>query len=223
MKKAVVLLSGGLDSSTCLAVARSQGYACYALSFDYGQRHNQELKAAANIAKTLGACAHQIVTLNLQQFGGSALVDHTLEVPTTVDKDSIPITYVPARNTIFLSIALGYAETIEAQAIFIGVSAVDYSNYPDCRPEFIQAFQDMAKVGTKAGVEGSPCSIIAPLLHLSKADTIRLGMQLGVDYAKTVSCYQLNEDSLACGKCPSCILRQQGFIAAGLSDPTPYK
>lgn len=221
MKKAVVLLSGGLDSTTCLAVAKSQGYACYALSFDYGQRHCQELKAATNIARQQGACAHQIVALNLQQFGGSALVDSHLEIPTVVD-DTIPITYVPARNTIFLAIALGYAETIAAEAIFIGVSAIDYSNYPDCRPAFIQAFQTLAALGTKAGVEGAPCAIVAPLLHLSKADTIQLGMQLGVDYAQTVSCYQLTQENLACGKCPSCVLRKQGFIEAGFPDPTKY-
>ena len=222
MKKAIILLSGGLDSTTCLAVAKSQGFACYALSFDYGQRHQAELNAARHIAHDFEVAAHQVVRLNLQQFGGSALTDKTIAVPDQVDGDEIPVTYVPARNTIFLSIALGYAEVIGAYDIFIGVSAVDYSNYPDCRPEFINAFRNLAHLATKAGVEGQTFTIHTPLLSLSKAQTIQLGLTLGVDYAKTVSCYQAHDDGSACGLCPSCTLRRQGFIAAALFDPTHY-
>lgn len=222
MKKAVVLLSGGLDSTTCLAVARAQGFRCYALSFDYGQRHCAELAAASRVASHFAVADHRIVRLDVGQFGGSALTDTTLAVPKEVKADEIPITYVPARNTVFLSIALGYAEVLGAYDIFIGVSAVDYSNYPDCRPEFIKAFQTLANLATKAGVEGQLFTIQAPLMSLSKAATIQLGLNHGVDYSMTISCYQAREDGRACGVCPSCDLRRQGFVAAGVSDPTVY-
>lgn len=222
MKKAVILLSGGLDSTTCLSVAKSQGFRCYALSFDYGQRHHAELAAARRIARDVGIDGHHIVRLNLEQFGGSALTDTTLAMPKHVQADEIPITYVPARNTIFLSIALGYAEVLGAYDIFIGISAVDYSNYPDCRPEFINAFQTMANLATKAGIEGQSFTIHAPLVSLSKAATIALGLQHGVDYSKTISCYQADEEGRACSTCPSCELRRQGFANAGVVDPTIY-
>lgn len=222
MKKALVLFSGGLDSTTCLAIAKSQGFNCYALSFDYGQRHKAELDAAKRIAKKMGVVAHQIFPLQLNQFGGSALTEQAIPIPTEVDPAAIPITYVPARNIIFLSIALGYAEVIGADDIFIGVSAVDYSNYPDCRPEFIEAFQGLAAVATKAGIEGHPITIHTPLIHLSKAETILLGCQLGIDYRDTVSCYQLTNDARACGVCPSCLLRKKGFKDAGIDDRTNY-
>jgi 7-cyano-7-deazaguanine synthase len=222
MKNAVVLLSGGLDSTTCLAVAKAQGYTCYALSFDYGQRHKAELLAARRIACDFAVAAHRVVRLDLEQFGGSALTDKQLVVPSEVCGDEIPITYVPARNTIFLSIALGYAEVLEAADIFIGVSAVDYSNYPDCRPEFIEAFQTLAKLATKVGVEGQAVTIRTPLMTLSKAQTIALGIKHGVDYRQTVSCYQADAEGRACGACPSCDLRRQGFFDAGVLDPTHY-
>ncbi|MFI4962268.1 MAG: 7-cyano-7-deazaguanine synthase QueC [Legionellales bacterium] len=222
MKKAIILVSGGLDSATCLALARSQGYACYALSFSYGQRHASELLAAKRVAASLGAVDHKIVTLDAGLFGGSALTDNSIEVPEYRESDAIPVTYVPARNTIFLSMALGLAESIGARAIFIGASSVDYSHYPDCRPEFIKAFQDLANIGTKAGLEGTPFSINAPLQHLSKVQTIQLGAQLGVDYGLTVSCYKLNEAGQACGSCDSCTFRKKGFEGAGIPDPTPY-
>ena len=223
MKKAVILFSGGLDSTTCLAVAKAAGYECFALSFDYGQRHRAELNAARRIAAQSGVTAHQIVPLSLNQFGHSALTDQSIEVPTTVGENEIPVTYVPARNTIFLAIALAYAEVLGAYDIFIGVSAVDYSNYPDCRPAFIEAFQSMANLATKVGVDGQSITIHAPLMQLSKAETIHLGVKHGVDYSQTVSCYQLTEDGLACGECPSCQLRREGFLAAGLKDPTSYR
>ncbi len=219
MKKAVILLSGGLDSTTCLAIAKASGFACYALSFDYGQRHNAELLAAKQIAQRFVVEEHKIVALNLNEFGGSALTDPALVVPEHQTTSSIPITYVPARNTIFLAIALGFAEVIEARDIFIGVSAIDYSHYPDCRPEFITAFQKMANLATKAGVEGETFSIHAPLQFLSKAETIRKGISLGVDYGLTVSCYQLKEDGKVCGSCDSCCLRKKGFFDAGIADP----
>ena len=222
MKKALVLFSGGLDSTTCLAIAKSQGFNCYALSFDYGQRHNAELDAAKQIAKKMGVLAHQIFPLQLNQLGGSALTEQAIPIPTEIDPTAIPITYVPARNTIFLSIALGYAEVIGADDIFICVSAVDYSNYPDCRPEFIEAFQALAAVATKAGIEGHPITIHTPLIHLSKAETILLGCKLGIDYRDTVSCYQLTSDARACGVCPSCRLRKKGFKDAGIDDRTNY-
>lgn len=223
MKRAVILLSGGLDSTTCLAVAKQQGYECYALSFAYGQRHHTELKAAAAIAEHFGVKKHVVFPLALDAFGGSALTDKTIDVPNYTGSAKIPVTYVPARNTVFLSIALGWAETLDAQTIFIGASCVDYSHYPDCRPEFFQSFQHMANVATKSGVTGAPFTIEAPLLHLSKAETIKLGHQLGVDYAMTVSCYQLNEQAEACGTCDSCALRKKGFAEAGVADPTRYK
>lgn len=223
MKKAVILLSGGLDSSTCLAIAGSEGFDCYALSFAYGQRHCVELAAARRIAQSFGVVEHRVINLDIGQLGGSALTDERLSVPDFEPSSAIPATYVPARNTIFLSIALGYAEVIDAQAIFIGANAVDYSNYPDCRPEFIEAFQQLANLGTRAGVEGRGFNIHAPLLHLTKAEIIARGLSLGVDYSLTVSCYQANEEGAACGRCDSCAFRRQGFIAAGVMDPTHYQ
>ena len=222
MKKAVVLLSGGLDSATVLAVARRDGYACHALSFDYGQRHAAELDAAARVAKALGAIAHKTVRLDLTAFGGSALTDRSIAVP---DKPSegIPVTYVPARNTVFLAMATGWAEVLGASDLFIGVNAVDYSGYPDCRPEFVAAFEHVAKLGTKAGVEGADWRIHAPLMQLSKAEIIRLGAVLGVDYGLTLSCYSADAAGRACGVCDSCRLRRQGFHDAGVPDPTPYR
>lgn len=224
MKKAVVLLSGGLDSTTCLALAKDQGYACYALSFSYGQKHNAELLAAQNIARHFGVVKHEIVDLNLGQLdgGGSALTDPQIAIPEYVEKDIIPVTYVPARNTIFLSVALGWAEILHAQKIFIGISAVDYSNYPDCRPEYLEAFQMMATLATKTGVEEKPVHIEAPLMHLSKAETLNLGLSLGVDYSLTVTCYKATDEGLACGYCASCELRKRGFAEAAVADPTRY-
>ena len=222
MKNAVVLLSGGLDSATVLAIARSQGYQCYALSVDYGQRHHSELAAAERVAKALGAREHRVVNIDLTGFGGSALTDSKIAVPEQVS-DGIPLTYVPARNTIMLSLALAWAEVLHAQDIFIGVNAVDYSGYPDCRPAYIDAFERMANLATQAAVEGHPLTLHAPLLHLSKAEIIRQGSRLGVDYAATVSCYQADEQGRACGVCDSCRLRRAGFDSAGISDPTPYR
>lgn len=221
MKKAIVLLSGGLDSTTCLALAKSQQFDCYAISFHYGQKHSTELDAAKRIAAHFGV-KHIIVDLPLSQFGGSALTDSTIDVPEYSDADIIPQTYVPARNTIFLSFALGWAEVLEANDIFIGVSAIDYSNYPDCRPAYIQAFQHLANLATKTGVEQGNITIQTPLIHLSKAQTIQLGHQLGIDYAATISCYQANDKGQACGKCASCTLRKKGFKEAGVNDPTRY-
>lgn len=220
-KRAVILVSGGLDSTTVLALAISQGYACYALSFDYGQRHRAELFAAERVSRALGDVEHKVVNLNLDSIGGSALTDLSIAVPE-VETEGIPVTYVPARNTVFLSIALGWAEVLGAHDIFIGVNAVDYSGYPDCRPEYIAAFEAMANLATKAGVEGEKVTIHTPLMTQSKGDIIRNGVALGVDYALTVSCYQATEDSLACGKCDSCRLRRQGFFDAGIQDPTRY-
>ena len=222
MKKAVVLLSGGLDSTTVLAYALSLGFDCYALSFAYNQRHSVELEAAKAIVKKFKVQEHKIFELNINQFKGSALTDPQIEVPSFVESDEIPLTYVPARNTIFLSIALGWAEVIGAQAIFIGVSCVDYSHYPDCRPEFITAFQAMASLANKVGVEGNPINIITPLINLSKAETIQLGHRLGIDYSMTVSCYQADEHGRACGRCDSCTFRKKGFEAAGVADQTLY-
>ncbi len=223
MKKAVVLLSGGLDSTTCLAFAKDQGFSCYALSFQYGQKHSAELNAAQKIAHAFTVASHHIMPLDLKAIGNSATTDDTIAVPDYTGSNGIPITYVPARNTVFLSIALGWAEVINADAIFIGVSAIDYSGYPDCRPDYIAAFQQMANLATKAGVEGKTIKIETPLIHLSKAETIRLGMNLGVDYAMTVSCYRADEAGVACGRCDSCILRKKGFIEGGFSDPTRYQ
>ncbi|GAB2189355.1 7-cyano-7-deazaguanine synthase QueC [Sessilibacter sp. MAH2] len=223
-KKAVVLVSGGLDSTTVLAIAKSQGFDCYTMSFDYGQRHKSELHAAENTAKLLGATSHKVIKLDLSAIGGSALTDLDLAVPETeTSPGEIPITYVPARNTVFLSIAMGWAEVLGAKDIFIGVNAVDYSGYPDCRPEFIQAFQAMANVATKAGVEGKGMRIQTPLIFMTKGEIIQKGIALGVDYAKTVSCYQANDLGQACGRCDSCRLRKQGFEQAGIEDPTPYQ
>ncbi len=222
MKKAVVLLSGGLDSATCLALARSQGFECYCLSFNYGQRHCAELVAADRVVKALGAAKHRVLNFGLAQFGGSALTDTNIAVPVDGVQPGIPVTYVPARNTIMLSLALAWAEVLGSRDIFVGVNAVDYSGYPDCRPEYIAAFETMANLATKAGVEGVKLSIHAPLIDLSKAEIIRLGSQLGVDYGLTVSCYQADELGRACGVCDSCRLRAEGFAAAGISDPTLY-
>ena len=222
MRKAVVLLSGGLDSTTCLAFAQSQGYNCYALSFDYGQKHHSELVAAKRIARHFEASQHEIISLSIGQLGGSALTDKHLEIPEHNNDESIPVTYVPARNTTFLAIALGWAEILQAEVIFIGVSAIDYSGYPDCRPEFIAAFQQLANLATKAGTEGHPIRIETPLIHRSKAETIQLGLELGIDYAMTVSCYQANSVGQACGTCDSCVLRRQGFMDAHSIDPTSY-
>jgi 7-cyano-7-deazaguanine synthase len=221
-EKAVVLLSGGLDSATVLAIARDRGYACHALSFDYGQRHDAELQASKRVAQALGAAEHKVLSLDLGSIGGSALTDTNIAVPEE-SSEGIPVTYVPARNTIFLSLALGWAEVLEAGSIFIGVNAVDYSGYPDCRPGFIHAFENLANLATKAGVEGEGFRIQAPLLHMSKGEIIRTGMDLGLDYGLTVSCYQADGQGRACGNCDSCRLRAQGFAEAGLADPTCYR
>ncbi|EDX89817.1 7-cyano-7-deazaguanine synthase QueC [Alcanivorax sp. VBW004] len=222
MKKAVVLLSGGLDSATCLAIARDQGYECHTIAFDYGQRTRSELDAAVQVSGALGALSHRVIELGMGNIGGSALTDHSIDVPED-GGEGIPVTYVPARNTVFLSLALGLAEVVDAQAIFIGVNAVDYSGYPDCRPAFIEAFQSMANLATKAGVEGRPMQIETPLMHLSKAQIIQQGVALGLDYGLTVSCYQADENGNACGKCDSCRLRSQGFEDALVKDPTNYQ
>jgi len=220
-KKAVILLSGGLDSATVVAMAKAQGYACYTMSFDYGQRHRAELDAAARVARDLGVIQHKVIGLDLDGMGGSALTDTSIDVPETLG-EGIPVTYVPARNTVFLSLALGWAEVLEARDIFIGVNAVDYSGYPDCRPEFIEAFERLANLATKAGVEGNGFTIQAPLQNMSKADIVKAGVALGVDYGLTVSCYQADDQGQACGKCDSCRLRAEGFAAASVSDPTRY-
>lgn len=222
MKPAVVLLSGGLDSATTLAIANAEGYVCHCLSVDYGQRHVAELAAAARVAAALGACEHRVVHIDMNQFGGSALTDTAIAVPTGGVAPGIPVTYVPARNTIMLSLALAWAEVVGAQDIFVGVNAVDYSGYPDCRPEYIRAFEAMANLATKAAVEGRPLRLHAPLIDLAKADIVRRGAALGVDYALTVSCYQADAEGRACGTCDSCRLRRAGFEAAGLPDPTRY-
>ncbi|MDA8646154.1 7-cyano-7-deazaguanine synthase QueC [Porticoccaceae bacterium] len=221
-QKAVVLVSGGLDSSTVLAMAMQQGYQCYTLSFDYGQRHRSELEAAVRVSRLMNVTEHKVVKLDLGSIGGSALTDTNIEVPEK-ETEGIPVTYVPARNTVFLSIALGWAEVLGARKIFLGVNAVDYSGYPDCRPEYISSFESMANLATRAGVEGQALTIEAPLINLTKADIIRAGISLDVDYSQTVSCYQANLDGLACGKCDSCRLRAQGFDQAGIADPTRYQ
>ncbi|WP_185067192.1 7-cyano-7-deazaguanine synthase QueC [Pseudomonas brassicacearum] len=220
-KRAVILLSGGLDSATVVAMARAEGYRCYTMSFDYGQRHRVELQAAERVARDLGVVEHKVIGLNLNGIGGSALTDSSIDVPEA-PSEGIPVTYVPARNTVFLSLALGWAEVLGARDIFIGVNAVDYSGYPDCRPEFVEAFERMANLATKAGVEGQGFRIQAPLQNLSKADIIKAGVKLGVNYGLTVSCYQADDQGRACGKCDSCRLRAEGFTVAGVSDPTPY-
>jgi 7-cyano-7-deazaguanine synthase len=222
MDRAVVLLSGGLDSATTLAMARDRGYACYALSIDYGQRHAVELVAARRVAQALGVVEHKVITIGLQQIGGSALTDPAIAVPEQAG-EGIPPTYVPARNTLLLALALGWAEVIGARDLFIGVNAVDYSGYPDCRPAFIGAFEQLANLATKAGVEGERFRIHAPLIRLSKAEIIRTGTRLGLDYGLTVSCYQADHEGRACGLCDSCRLRAQGFRDAGLPDPTRYR
>jgi len=224
MRKAVVLLSGGLDSATVLAMARQQGYACHALSVDYGQRHRIELEAATRIARALGAVEQKTVRIDLGVFGGSALTDDNIAVPTQgVQKEGIPITYVPARNTIMLSLALAWAEVLQAQDLFFGANAVDYSGYPDCRPEYMRAFERMANLATKAAVEGHRLTLHTPIIALSKAAIIEQGVKLDVDYALTVSCYQADAEARACGVCDSCRLRRAGFEAAGVSDPTRYR
>lgn len=220
--KAVVLLSGGLDSATVLAIAKSQGFSCYALSFDYGQRHNAELVAAKKLSQTMGVVEHKVIHLDLRTIGGSALTDASIDVPECASV-GIPVTYVPARNTVFLSIALGYAEVIGAQQIFVGVNAVDYSGYPDCRPDYIAAFETLANLATKAGVEGQKLTIETPIINMTKAEIIMAGTILGVDYAQTVSCYQADSAGRACGKCDSCRLRKQGFLDAAVDDPTVYR
>lgn len=220
--KAIVLVSGGLDSATCLALASQQGYACYALSFDYGQRSRSELNAARRVAEAAGVKDHKLVSLGLDALGGSALTDTSIAVPEG-GTEGIPVTYVPARNTIFLSYGLAWAEVLDADALFIGVNSLDYSGYPDCRPEFIEAYARMMNLATKKGVEGGEISLQTPLIHLSKAEIIKTGIRLGVDYSLTVSCYQADEDGAACGVCDSCLLRKAGFRDAGVEDPTRYK
>lgn len=220
--RAVVLVSGGLDSATALALARRQGLECYALSVAYGQRHEAELAAAARVASALGAREHRVMQIDLAGIGGSALTDPSIAVPEA-PSEGIPVTYVPARNTILLSLALAWAEVLEAGYIFVGVNALDYSGYPDCRPEYVEAFAQLARLATKAGVQGSPCRIEAPLIEWSKARIIREGVALGVDYGMTVSCYQADREGRACGRCDSCRLRRAGFEAAGVSDPTRYQ
>ena len=219
--RAIVLTSGGLDSATVLAMAHRSGRQCYALSFDYGQRHRSELAAAARVAGAFEGTVHKTVALDLRGIGGSALTDDAIEVPTQ-PTSGIPVTYVPARNTVFLSIALGWAEVVGAQEIHLGVNAVDYSGYPDCRPEFIKAFGNLAAVATKAGVEGNPVKICTPIIDMTKAEIISAGVELGLDYSMTVSCYQATESGVACGVCDSCRLRAQGFLDAGIKDPTHY-
>lgn len=221
MSRAVVLLSGGLDSATTLALAKKAGFACHALSLDYGQRHHAELQAARSVASALGAVEHRIMRLDMGAFGGSALTDSSIAVPETAS-EGIPVTYVPARNTIMLALALGWAEVLDAEAIYIGVNALDYSGYPDCRPEFVAAFQTLANLATKRAVNGAPIDLRAPLINLTKAEIVTLGTRLGVDYRMTVSCYQADINGQACGLCDSCRLRRQGFVQAGLPDPTRY-
>jgi 7-cyano-7-deazaguanine synthase len=222
MTKAVVLLSGGLDSATTLALASKWGFTCYALSLDYGQRHEAELAAAQRIAASMDVAEHKTIRINLDEIGGSALTDADIPVPE-IPGEGIPVTYVPARNTVFLSLALGWAEVLGAWDIFIGVNAVDYSGYPDCRPEYIQAFEKLAQLATCAGVEGGEFHIHAPLIQLSKAEIIHKGLELGVDYARTVSCYAADAEGRACGLCDACRLRADGFHAAGVADPTRYR
>lgn len=223
-KKAVILISGGLDSATCLAIARAEGYECYGVSFDYGQRARSELDAARRVAEAGQVKQHLVIPLGMGAIGGSALTDASHEIPETgVVADEIPITYVPARNTVFLAYALGWAEVLGANAIFIGVNALDYSGYPDCRPEFIAAFETMANLATRAGIEGQRIRVHAPLIDMSKAQIIQAGTRLGVDYSQTVSCYQADEGGRACGRCDSCRLRRKGFVEAGVEDPTVYQ
>lgn len=226
-RRAVVLLSGGLDSATVLAQARSAGWVCHALSVHYGQRHSAELAAAARVAQALGAVEHRVMGVDLAGIGGSALTDPDIAVPesaaSVIPSTGIPSTYVPARNTLLLALALGWAEVLEAEAVFVGVNAVDYSGYPDCRPAFVAAFNEVARLGTRAGIEGRPVTVLAPLVTMTKAQIIQSGIALGVDYAMTVSCYQADAVGAACGRCESCRLRREGFAAAGVPDPTLYR
>ena len=222
MKRAVILLSGGLDSVTALAIAKQQGFECYTLSFNYGQRHESELVAAERLSKQADAIEHKVIHIDLRAIGGSALTDDDIAVPEQ-HQQGIPVTYVPARNTVFLSIALGWAEVLSAEALFVGVNAVDYSGYPDCRPEFIAAFEQLANVATKAGVEGQKITIHAPLIDMTKVEIIQTGLKLGIDYSQTISCYQADNDGRACGCCDSCRFRQEGFAQAGIDDPTKYQ
>lgn len=222
MEEAVVLVSGGLDSATVLAMARAEGWQCHALSVDYGQRHRAELDAAAIVARSLGAVEHRVVRVDLGVFGGSALTDPAIAVPTSPSA-GIPITYVPARNTILLSLALAHAEVVGADAIYTGANAVDYSGYPDCRPEYLAAFEAMANLATKRAVEGSPIAIRAPIVHMGKAEIVRRGLALGVDFSLTVSCYDADAEGRACGCCDACRIRREGFAAAGIADPTRYR
>ena len=221
-RKAVILLSGGLDSATVLAIARQQGFACHSLSLDYGQRHRAELAAAHRVAQAAGVEAHKVLPLSLDAIGGSALTDFSIDVPAAGGQ-GIPVTYVPARNTVFLALALGWAEVLGATDLFVGVNAVDYSGYPDCRPQFIEAFERLANLATKAGVEGQAFQVHAPLIEMTKAEIIRIGVALGVDYGLTVSCYQADAQGVACGACDSCRLRAEGFRTAGVTDPTVYR
>jgi len=222
MTRAVVLLSGGMDSATCLAIARAEGLDLFALSFDYGQKHNSELAAAAAVATSIGVSEHRVLQMDLGAIGGSALTDERISVPET-GGDDIPATYVPARNTVFLSFALGWAEVLDADTIYVGVNAVDYSGYPDCRPEYIAAFQRVADLATRRSIEGNPIRISAPLIDFSKGEIVRRGLELGVDYGLTVSCYQADAEGRACGRCDACRLRRAGFEEAGYADPTPYQ
>lgn len=222
-RPAVVLLSGGLDSATVLAVVKAGGFAPHALSIDYGQRHRAELDAAARVAAAVGVAAHRVVRVDAGQFGGSALTDAAIDVPVDGVSPGIPVTYVPARNTLMLALALGWAEVLGASEIFIGVNAIDYSGYPDCRPAFVAAFEAMANLATRAGIEGRRLHVRAPIIDLDKSQIIRLGLSLGVDYAQTVSCYQATDDGLACGRCDACRLRRDGFERAGVADPTRYR
>ena len=222
IKRAVVLLSGGLDSATALAIARSEGFTCHALSVDYGQRHGAELEAARRVAQALGAVEHRVMRVDLAGIGGSALTDHSIAVPER-PTPGIPLTYVPARNTMLLSLALAWSEVLDSRDIFVGVNVIDFSGYPDCRPEFIAAFEKLAALATKAGVEGKATKVHAPLIALSKSEIIRRGTALGIDYGLTVSCYQADEQGRACGRCDSCRLRREGFIQAGAFDPTHYR
>ncbi|MHB1947647.1 MAG: 7-cyano-7-deazaguanine synthase QueC [Gammaproteobacteria bacterium] len=221
-KKAVILLSGGLDSTTCLAIAKQEGFECYALSFNFGQKHNIELESAKRIAQMFGVKDHKVLPLALGELGGSALTDKNIDVPDYAGNNQIPSTYVPARNTVFLAIALGWAEVLGAFDIFIGANDVDYSGYPDCRPEYLHAFETLANLATKAGVEGARFHIHAPLLRLGKNEIIQKGLELGVDYSLTVSCYRADTQGRACGKCDSCVYRKKGFKEAGVADPTRY-
>ena len=223
MSKAVILLSGGLDSTTVLAIAKSQGYDCYALSFDYGQKQRSELDSSISIAKKSNVIEHRIMKISLSDIGGSALTDQSIDVPKYSESDEIPITYVPARNTIFLSFALAWAEVVDCQTIFIGVNALDYSGYPDCRPEFIEAFENMANLATKQSVEGDRIQIKTPLISITKAEIIKKGLGLGVDYSETTSCYDANTLGEACGECDACVLRKKGFENANVQDPTRYQ